>query len=182
MAAVEYPLTEYDDIQAINARGLLLCVQAEIQAMLGQEPMTSIESHDPLRGQRGSIVNIASVCGSQVIPNMLPYTASKHAVIGITKSTAIDHASQRIRINAVCPGLVETPMIATRRQQTQERENTTAFKHSDRFIPADIYNTPLERLALADEIADAAVFLASTLSSHITASCITVDGGRSASY
>ena len=175
-------MKEYDNIQAINARGLLLCTQAEIEAMLKQAPMVSIGSHNPLRAQRGSIVNIASICGSQVIPNMVPYTTSKHAVIGITKAAAIDHASQRIRINAVCPGLVETPMIATRRKQIQEREKSTASQPSDRFSPADVYNTPLERLALADEIADSAVFLASTLSSHITASCVTVDGGRSACY
>jgi NAD(P)-dependent dehydrogenase (short-subunit alcohol dehydrogenase family) len=180
--SVRYPLAEYDEIQAINARGLLVCMQAELEAMLRQEPTVTTDGHSPVRAQRGSIINIASTCGSLVIPEMLPYVTSKHAVVGITKAAAVDHAAQKVRINAVCPGLVETPMIAKRRQQTQNQPAQSDSASLERFIPANIYNTPSGRLAESDEVADACIFLASTMASNITGTSLTIDGGRSAVY
>jgi NAD(P)-dependent dehydrogenase (short-subunit alcohol dehydrogenase family) len=182
VATANYPMEEYDNIQATNARGLALCTQFEIRAMLKQEPWVTIDSHSPLRVQRGSIVNIASTCGTNVIPELFPYVVSKHTVMGITKAAGIDHAKDLVRVNAVCPGLVETPMIATRRKQLQHREQEMPTTKSEAWAPANMYNTPLGRLALADEVADTCIFLASSMSSHITASSITVDGGRTAAY
>ncbi|KIW97750.1 uncharacterized protein Z519_01334 [Cladophialophora bantiana CBS 173.52] len=190
VSASKYPTEEYDDIQAVNARGLLLCVQSEIQAMSEQEPAVTVYTHSPVRAQRGSIVNIGSTCSFSVIPKMFPYVVSKHAVVGITKSAGIDHAAEKIRINAVCPGLVETPMIARRRQQVlvEKRDKSSGTLSldgnatSDTWKPADMYNTPMGRLAQPDEVADTCIFLASSMASHITATCITIDGGRSASY
>ncbi|OQV04121.1 hypothetical protein CLAIMM_09059 [Cladophialophora immunda] len=190
VSASKYPIEEYDDIQAVNARGLLLCVQAEIQAMAEQEPAVTVNTHSPVRAQRGSIVNIASTCSFSVIPEMLPYVVSKHAVIGITKAAGIDHAAERIRVNAVCPGLVETPMIARRRQQLLDRQidkssGTSLLDESNptgTWKPADMYSTPMGRLAQPDEVADTCIFLASSMASHITATSVTIDGGRSASY
>ncbi|KIX05582.1 uncharacterized protein Z518_06454 [Rhinocladiella mackenziei CBS 650.93] len=182
VATAKYPMEEYDDIQAVNARGLALCTRAEIQAMLKQNPKVTIDSYSSLRAQRGSIVNIASTCGSNVIPDLFPYVASKHTVMGITKAAGVDHATDLVRINAVCPGLVETPMIAARRKQLQDRNQETPTTSSEAWAPANMYNTPLGRLALAEEVADTCVFLASSMSSHITASSITVDGGRTAAY
>ncbi|KAF5963274.1 hypothetical protein FCOIX_13898 [Fusarium coicis] len=155
---------------------------AELRVMLSQEPTVSRESDSPLRAQRGSIINIASTCGSMVIEDMMPYIVSKHAVLGVTKAAAVDHAHQKVRINAVSPGLVETPMIAARRKQSPGRKAEVATADSARFLPADIYSTPLGRLALAEEVADACIFLASTMSSHTTASFVNVDGGRLAIY
>ncbi|OAP62017.1 hypothetical protein AYL99_04220 [Fonsecaea erecta] len=190
VSASKYPTEEYDDIQAVNTRGLLLCTQAEIRAMSGQEPIVTVDTHSPVRAQRGSIVNIGSTCSFSVISEMLPYVASKHAVIGITKAAAIDHAADKIRINAICPGLVETPMIARRRQQLLERQmdgspDTSLLDGNNStgtWKPADMYNTPMSRLAQPEEVADTCIFLASSMASHITASSLTVDGGRSASY
>ncbi|KAK6365671.1 hypothetical protein LTS17_011057 [Exophiala oligosperma] len=183
VATATYPMQEYDNIQAINARGLALCTQFEIRAMLEQDPRVTIDSHSPLRAQRGSIVNIASTCATNVIPDLFPYVASKHTVMGITKAAGIDHAKDLVRVNAVCPGLVETPMIAARRAQLQHREQETPpSTHSEVWAPANMYNTPLGRLALADEVADTCIFLASSMASHITASSITVDGGRTSAY
>jgi len=181
--SAEYPIGEYDEIQAINARGLLLCTQAEIKVMLKQTPAVTIDSYDARRAQRGSIVNIASTCSTSVIRDMLPYITSKHAVLGITRAAAIDHAADQIRINAVCPGLVETPMIDTRRRQEQERAKASAG-NTDGTVwrHAPIYNTPMGRLALAEEVADSCIFLSSSMASHTTASIVTLDGGRSAVY
>jgi NAD(P)-dependent dehydrogenase (short-subunit alcohol dehydrogenase family) len=155
---------------------------AELKVMLMQEPTVSRTSDSLLRAQRGSIINIASTCGSMVIEDMMPYIVSKHAVLGITKAAAVDHAAQKVRINAVSPGLVETPMIVARRKQLQDRTQAVEKKGSARFLPADMYDTPLGRLALAEEVADACIFLASTMSSHTTASFVNVDGGRLAVY
>ncbi|EXJ75448.1 uncharacterized protein A1O5_02144 [Cladophialophora psammophila CBS 110553] len=190
VSASRYPTEEYDDIQAVNARGLLHCVQSEIHAMSEQEPAVTVNTHSPVRAQRGSIVNIGSTCSFSVIPKMLPYVVSKHAVVGITKSAGIDHAAEKIRVNAVCPGLVETPMIARRRQQilAEERDKSSGTSSldgnatPDTWRPADMYSTPMGRLAQPDEVADTCIFLASSMASHITATCITIDGGRSASY
>lgn len=186
VAAAKYPMKEYDEIQAINARGLLLCVQAEIQAMVQQSNLVTMDGYcAPPRAQKGSIVNIASTCSFSVIPDMLPYVTSKHAVEGITKAAAVDHARERIRINAVCPGLVETAMIARRRTQIQNKmhEGTDPeLDSSDSWTPANMYSTPMGRLAQAEEVADTCIFLASSMSSHMTAASVVVDGGRSAAY
>lgn len=148
--------------------------------MLRQPTKLIADYASPERAQRGSIVNIASTCGFSVISNMLPYVASKHAAVGITRATAIDHASDQIRINAVCPGLVETPMIEARRKQEQDRAADSVTPRSWQAAP--MYNTPIGRLALAEEVADTCIFLSSPMASHITASTITVDGGRSAVF
>jgi len=167
-----YPLDEYDQIQAVNARGLLICVQAEIRAMKINSPTISFKTSplpcDPRRAQRGSIINIASVCGFSLIPKIMPYTVSKHAVLGITRSFAVEHAKDGIRVNAVCPGVVETPMFS----QLQ--------KSGGEFGEFGV--TPMGRICLAEEVADASVFLSSSLSSYMVGQMVVIDGGRSVTY
>ncbi|KAM5342241.1 hypothetical protein ACJ41O_013207 [Fusarium nematophilum] len=99
---------EFDLQFQVNARGIWLCQQAEINQMTKQSPL---RSNDSKFESRGAIVNVASMAGLLGLPNLVAYGASKHAVIGLTKSNAMRHGADLIRINAVCPGAVQTPML-----------------------------------------------------------------------
>ena len=143
--------------------------------MLNQELSVSIDSCEEKRGQRGSIVNIASTCGFTAIPNIMPYVVSKHAVVGITRSFAIDHGKDGIRINTVCPGLVETPMLLQRRALTAKTENENGPVRT-------LADPPLGRLALPEEIADICIFASSSMASYMHGSMLMADGGKTAQY
>ncbi len=149
--AVDIPVAEYDRIMAVNVRGVFLGMQAQIPAMLE-------------RGG-GSIVNVASVAGLQVQPLAAAYTASKHAVVGLTKAFATDHAAQGIRINAVCPGAVITNIAA----------------HLDPSFLAAMAEgpdpSPLGRPAQPEELAATIAFLASDEASFMVGSEVVADGG-----
>jgi NAD(P)-dependent dehydrogenase (short-subunit alcohol dehydrogenase family) len=149
-------------------------MQAELKAMRSQELGVTSASSDMRRAQRGGIVNLASTCGVTAIPNIMPYIVSKHAVVGITRSFAVDHGRHGIRINAVCPGIVETPMF----MQRQEMEEKFNGPHKSRTVG----ESPLGRNAYPEEIADICVFLNSTMASHIHGSIIMADGGKTAQY
>ncbi|TVY18047.1 Levodione reductase [Lachnellula arida] len=173
--AADYDIAEFDRIHSVNARGLLFCTQAEVQAMRSQDQRVTSERFDLRRGQRGSIVNIASTCGITAIPNIMPYVVSKHAVVGITRSFAVDHGNDRIRVNAVCPGLVDTPMLVQRKEMERKFGN-----EGDQ--PSTVGEPPLGRNAYAEEIADTCTFLSSSKASYIHGSMIMVDGGKTAQY
>ncbi|RFU24652.1 hypothetical protein B7463_g11685, partial [Scytalidium lignicola] len=140
----------------------------------GLQYVTS-STFDGRRAQRGSIVNMAFVCGLSVIPNIMPYIASKHAVVGVTRAFAIDYGKYNIRINAVCPGIVETPMLQRRQAMEEVSVENTKVKCS-------VEDPPLGRLALPEEIADICVFLSSSMSSYVHGSMVTADGGKMAMY
>ncbi|KIW17955.1 hypothetical protein PV08_05150 [Exophiala spinifera] len=133
---------QYDEVQHINARAVWLCERAEIAQMLTQEPLPS---HDGRPGSKGSIVNVASICGLVGFPNSTPYTMSKHAVIGLVRSDSTTFANQGIRVNALCPGIIDTPLIKPEHRQF-------SLDYAQRF-------TPMGRLGTAQEIADVATFL-----------------------
>jgi NAD(P)-dependent dehydrogenase (short-subunit alcohol dehydrogenase family) len=173
--AADYNISEFDRIHSINARGLLLCMQAELKVMRSQDLKVTSASSEFKRAQRGSIVNIASTCGMTAIPNIMPYVVSKHAVVGITRSFAVDHGRDGIRINAVCPGIVETPMFV-QRQEMEGKFNGENSKQSTVGEP------PLRRNAYPEEIADICVFLSSSMASYIHGSMIMADGGKTAQY
>ena len=135
----------------INLRGVWLCMKAELEQMLPQ-------------GQ-GNIVNIASVAGLIGAPKAAAYTASKHAVVGITKSAALDYARQGIRINAVCPAYTDTPMV---------QDAITAQPVMGSIMQRAI---PMGRLGQPSEIADAVVWLCSDASSFVTGHALVLDGG-----
>jgi NAD(P)-dependent dehydrogenase (short-subunit alcohol dehydrogenase family) len=136
---------------SINLTGVFLCMREEIPAML--------------RNGGGSIVNNSSVAGLVGFAGIPAYTASKHGVIGLTKTTALDYATQGIRVNAVCPGVIQTEMI-------------TRFTHGDPAAAAQLLETePLGRLGTPEEIADAVIWLCSERSSFVTGQAIAVDGG-----
>lgn len=149
-------------------------MQAELKAMRSQELKVNSASSNIKRAQRGSIVNIASTCGVTAIPNIMPYVVSKHAVVGITRSFAVDHGRDGIRINAVCPGIVETPMFV----QRQEMEG----KFNGQSKSSAMGEPPLGRNAYPEEIADICVFLCSSMASYIHGSMIMADGGKTAQY
>ncbi|KAK4553514.1 hypothetical protein LTR86_009310 [Recurvomyces mirabilis] len=169
--AAYVPSSEYARVMNINATAVALCMQAEARAMLQQpRKLTNTYWTDERRGQVGSIVNFASVCGVVAMPNVMPYVASKHAVMGMTKSAAIEHGPSGLRINAVCPGIVDTPFIA----------GLKALKGGNEQDP--VFANPLGRLCYPDEIADAVVYLSSTMSSYVNGVGLVSDGGKSVQY
>ncbi len=143
----------FDRIIAVNLRSIFLCVKHEIRQMLAQ-------------GQGGAIVNIASTNSFRPQPNQSAYTASKHGVLGLTKSAAIDYAADGIRINAICPGAIDTPML----RAAMERRGRDPQEVADRLSVFGRFGTP-------DEIANAAMWLCSDESSFTTGHALAVDGG-----
>lgn len=140
----------WDRVMALNVRSVFLCSKAAIPLMLA-------------RGG-GRIINIASVSGITASAGRAAYTASKGAVVMLTRAMALDHAGQRINVNAICPGVVVTAM-------TEQSLTDPATKQQK------LNDTPLGRLADPSEIAPAAVYLASADGSFVTGSALVVDGG-----
>ncbi len=142
----------FDLVMDVNVKGVWLCMKHEITQMLAQ-------------GGGGAIVNTASVAGLIGAPMMPAYSASKHAVVGITKTAAAEYGRQKIRVNAVCPGVINTPMMERafaadpRRQERMERVHL------------------LKRIGQPQEIASAVLFLCSDAASFVTGHPMAVDGG-----
>lgn len=148
----EIDATVFDRVLRVNVRGVYLCMKAEIPAML---------THGT-----GAIVNTASVAGLVGAPGLAPYAASKHAVVGLTRSASAEYAGTGIRINAVCPGLIQTPML----------ERLVGQVGAD-ALQSLVGATPIRRLATPDEVAAAVVWLCSDAASFVTGSAMAVDGG-----
>ncbi|KIW53580.1 hypothetical protein PV05_09138 [Exophiala xenobiotica] len=145
---------QFDQINGVNYRGCWLCSRAEIAQMLKQDPLPT---HDGRPGNRGSVVNISSQLG--VVGRE---KSSKAAVIGMTRADAIDYSPSQIRVNCVCPGLVDTPMLETFEKHVLQR---------------DIAVAPMNRMGTPQEIADVVLFLASSKASFIQGATFVVDGG-----
>jgi NAD(P)-dependent dehydrogenase (short-subunit alcohol dehydrogenase family) len=143
-----------DEMFAANVRGTFLAMKYELQAMQRQG--------------FGAIVNIGSAAGLLGVAGHSGYVASKHAGIGLTRSAALEYAAQGIRVNAVAPGLVDTPLI-----------HDASGDLYDYIVPL-ISAHPLGRIAQAHEVADAVVWLASERASYVTGVAVPVDGGYSA--
>lgn len=122
---------------------------------------------------RGSIVNIASTHAFKIIPGCFPYPVAKHGVIGLTRALGIEYAPRQVRVNAIAPGYIET-------QLTHDWWNAQPDAEAARR--ATLALQPMKRIGQPEEVAMTAVFLASDEAPFINASCITVDGGRSALY
>jgi NAD(P)-dependent dehydrogenase (short-subunit alcohol dehydrogenase family) len=155
----DYDEEVYDQLMAVNVKGVFLGLKHVIPVMIQQ--------------RSGAIVNTASIAGLMGSPNMSPYVASKHAVIGFTKAVSGEVAGYGIRVNAVCPGPVETRMIQSVTDQVQPG-------HADEVAKRYKGAIPLGRFATPEEIANTVHFLCSDLSSGITGAQYTVDGGRTA--
>jgi NAD(P)-dependent dehydrogenase (short-subunit alcohol dehydrogenase family) len=141
----------FDRTIAINLKGIWLCMRAEIQQMLRQGG--------------GSIVNMSSVAGLVGFANLPAYVASKHGVVGLTKSAALEYAKQGIRINAICPGVIHTEMIDRVTGGNPEVEK--------QFVNLE----PMARMGTPEEIAAGALWLCSKAASFVTGHALTVDGG-----
>jgi NAD(P)-dependent dehydrogenase (short-subunit alcohol dehydrogenase family) len=141
----------WDRVMSINLKGVWLCMKYEIPHMLQQG--------------RGSIVNTASIAGLVGVLSTPAYVASKHGVVGITKAAALEYATSGIRINAVCPGVIRTPMIGRRLEKKPEME------------AGYVSMEPMGRLGRAEEIAEAVVWLCSDAASFVTGHAMAVDGG-----
>ncbi|KAH9997690.1 NAD(P)-binding protein [Xylariaceae sp. FL0662B] len=148
----------------INIQGTFLVMKAASAAMASQEPLV-IDATMPARGlTRGTIVNVASIASSIAMPKAVQYVASKHAVVGLTKSAAMDNIKHNIRVNCVSPSWVDTPMV---------QEFMSEFPESAGFMMSCL---PMGRLGLPEEIADLIVFLCSPRASWINGTNITIDG------
>jgi 3alpha(or 20beta)-hydroxysteroid dehydrogenase len=155
----EYPEAEFDRVMAVNVKGVWLGLRAVAPVMAG-------------RGG-GAIVNTAYIAGLRGSPNLIAYTASKHAVIGLTRSAAIELARRGIRVNAVCPAPIETPMA---RELERGFGADRAARTRERLSAA----IPLRRFGEADEVAALVVFLLGPDASYVSGGIYTVDGGAMA--
>lgn len=142
----------FDRTIAINLKGVFLCMKYQLRQMLAQ-------------GGGGVIVNTASVAGLVGAATMPAYAASKHGVVGLTKSAALEYAKKGIRVNAVCPGVIRTGMTERAVAQRPERETFINNLH------------PMGRIGEPDEIAATALWLCSPAASFITGQALAVDGG-----
>ncbi|OAP59203.1 3-oxoacyl-[acyl-carrier protein] reductase [Fonsecaea erecta] len=154
---------DWQRVLDINLTGTFFALRACARIMLQQDPIKSAIDGRPL--QRGSIVNISSVLGHVGVTNSVAYCASKHGVIGLTKNASEDHAAQGLRINAVCPGFIETPLTASTPEIIQTFKDKT-----------EVW-TPMKRPGQPQEIADVCVWLAGGRSSFVTGTSICADGG-----
>jgi NAD(P)-dependent dehydrogenase (short-subunit alcohol dehydrogenase family) len=150
----EWSEEAFDRMIAVNLKGVWLCMKYEIAQMLKQGG--------------GSIVNLASAAGLVGNPGSAAYGASKHGVVGLTKTGALEYARQKIRVNAVCPGAIETPMLSRIFEVIPQRGARMAEIE------------PVGRLGTPDEIANAVLWLCSEDSSFVTGTALSVDGGLTA--
>lgn len=145
----ELPEEVWDRVITVNLKGVWLSLRHELPVMRRQ--------------QYGAIVNTASICGMRVAPMTSPYNAAKHGVIGLTREAAVEVAGIGVRVNAVCPGFVTTPM-------SQGTTTPATWAAMAATVPAG-------RVAEPDEIADAVLWLLSDAASYVTGHSLTVDGG-----
>ncbi|KAK0191524.1 3-oxoacyl-reductase [Armillaria mellea] len=153
-------MSEYDRVNNINARGVFMCMREELRAMLKQDPVVHIPGRPAIRG---AITNLGSLAAQLATPGMNSYTASKHAVVGMTKAAALNHALDAIRVNVLCPGFVDTEMLGDVWDVNQSEDVREAI--------------PMKRMGCPEEIADHVLFSVSQLSSYMTGHLWIVDGG-----
>jgi NAD(P)-dependent dehydrogenase (short-subunit alcohol dehydrogenase family) len=158
-AGIQIPVAEtadargedFDRVIAVNLRGIWNCMKHELRHMRER--------------RSGSIVNCSSTSGLVGVPGLGAYTASKHGVIGLTKSAALEYAPRGIRINAICPGATDTPMVAS------------ALANEPETMKAFIKDIPLGRLGSSEEIASAVLWLCSRGAGFMVGQVIVPDGG-----
>jgi NAD(P)-dependent dehydrogenase (short-subunit alcohol dehydrogenase family) len=152
--AADEPAELFDRVNAINLRGVWACMKHELRHMRRQGS--------------GAIVNNSSLGGLVGLPGRAAYHASKHGVIGLTKSAALEYAPRGIRINAICPGTIETPMVAD------------MLAKGELDMDEAIANQPIARLGQAGEMAAAVLWLCSPGASFVLGVALPVDGGYTA--
>ena len=146
-----YEEETWDNVLDINAKGVWLCMKYELPHLVRQKS--------------GAIVNVASVAGLTAVPGNIAYAASKHAVVGMTKTAALEYVRHNIRINAVCPVFTDTPMV--------QDSIMTDPEYAEKLIKS----IPMRRLATPLEIVNVILFLCSEQASFMTGKAIPIDGG-----
>lgn len=146
---------QFDRIMNVNVKGVWLCMKSQLRQMLKQE-------------DGGVIVNVADAGGLVAAPNRAVYSASKHAVVGLTRTAAVEYAKSNIRVNSICPGAVKTPMLARMLEREPGRDKKLKAAH------------PMGRIADAAEVANAALWLCSDQASFVTGHQLAIDGGLTA--
>ena len=152
-ALVDCDEASFDRMMSVNVKGVFLCMRAELRAMLAQ-------------GTGGAIVNFSSTNAFRPQPHQTAYTTAKHAITGLTKAAAIDYAAQGIRINAIAPGSIDTPMLRNAMERRGRSEADVVSRLS-----------LIGRFGTVDEIAAAALWLCSDESSFTMGHTLAVDGG-----
>jgi NAD(P)-dependent dehydrogenase (short-subunit alcohol dehydrogenase family) len=155
----EYDEAVFDAVIGVNLKGVFLGLRHVLPVMLRQK--------------RGTVVNTASVAGLVGTPGMPAYVASKHGVIGLTKTASGEVGRHGVRVNAVCPGPVDTRMIHSLEAQLDPKDPASVGKRYQASMPTGRYTTPAE-------IANVVLFLCSDLAGNITGAQYVVDGGRTA--
>ncbi|MEG0858000.1 MAG: SDR family oxidoreductase [Pseudomonas sp.] len=145
---------EFDAIMGVNVKGVWLCMKHQLPLLLAQGG--------------GAIINTASVAGLGAAPKMSIYSASKHAVIGLTKSAAIEYAKKKIRVNAVCPAVIDTDMFRRAYEADPRKAEFAAAMH------------PVGRIGKVEEIASAVLYLCSDGAAFTTGQALAIDGGATA--
>ena len=151
----EYPEDGFRRVLDVNLVGVWLCMKYEIPQMRKQEG--------------GSIVNCSSILGAVGYENAAAYVAAKHGVVGLTQTAALENATKNIRVNAVCPGFIATPML--------DRAGITTSTEAKKAVE-DLQ--PMHRLGTSEEIAEAVLWLASSKASFVTGQALFADGGYTA--
>jgi NAD(P)-dependent dehydrogenase (short-subunit alcohol dehydrogenase family) len=144
----------YDKIMDVNVKGVWRCMKYQIPALLQQST--------------SAIVNTASIAGLGAAPKMSIYSASKHAVIGLTKSAAVEYGKKGLRVNAICPAVIDTEMFRRATQNDPQKEQYVRSLH------------PVGRIGRAEEVAAAVLYLCSDLAGFTTGVALPVDGGATA--
>lgn len=150
---VECSRENWDRTLAVNLTGAWLCMRAEIEQMLRQRPAG------------GAIVNMSSVAGLVGFAGIPAYVASKHGVVGLTRAAALECATSGVRVNAVCPGVIDTAMVARFTGHDAAREKEL------------VASEPMARMGRPEEVAEAAAWLCSRAASFVTGACLAIDGG-----
>ena len=150
-------LADWDQMLAINTTGTFYCMRQELRQMQAQKT-------------GGSIVNVASVAGLRALANSMPYTAAKHAVVGMTKAAAVEYARKNIRVNALCPAFTVTQMFQPDVMNSQFDGLGEKLKHT----------MPMRRFADVEEQISALLWLASDRASFVTGMAMAIDGGLTA--
>ncbi|KAK6376103.1 hypothetical protein LTS17_007354 [Exophiala oligosperma] len=154
----------FDRVININLRGLWLCERAQIRQFLNQEPTLKTRNHaEGMVTQRGAIVNISSIFGITAHATAGAYPASKSGVLGLTRTDAVAYAEDGIRVNAICPGFISTPLVEKAKAAGTDYNKLVSL-------------IPFRRMGTAEELAEAAVWLASERASYVSGVELPVDG------
>ncbi len=149
----EYPEAVWDEVVAVDLKGVWLCMARELAQMAEQGG--------------GSIVNMSSIAGMVAFANLSPYNAAKFGVRGLTKGAALEYARKRVRVNAVCPGYVDTPAVTSGRDASPGSDTYKAFEALH----------PLGRMARPEEVAEGVLWLLSDAAGFVTGTELAIDGG-----